>query len=152
MLVLYSLMMFFPGGGLASGASIPVHLHGSNQSPPIFTDSEGTIPSPNPITADEMGTVSFHAAPGHYMAELAGETFYVPIDPSHTDPVWQDIWVHTQVSPSATWTVDHHFGTEPSVDILIGTLAVQATVEHPGNETTIITFDQPWAGRALLRR
>src|SRR5688572_9602594 len=154
MLVLYSLMLFFPGGGgPASGASIDVHLHGSNQSPLIFTDSAGTIPATNPIIADGMGNIAFYAAPGQYMAELAGELFHVPIDPSHTAPVWQDIWVHDQPVAASVWTVEHHFGTRPAVDIIISGGAVfEGEVTHPDDETTVITFGAPSSGTAYLRR
>lgn len=151
-LVLYSTMLFYPGGGVADGASIPIHMHGSNQPPILFADSGATTPADNPITADSMGEFSFWAAPGHYLAELAGETFYIPIDPSHTAPVWQDIWVHTQVSAASTWTIDHHFGTNPSVDVIVSGAVVESEVAHPGPQTTVITFGSPMAGTAYLRR
>lgn len=151
-LVLYSTMLFYPGGGVASGASIAIHLHGSNQAPILFTDSAGTTPAANPITADGMGQLSFWAAPGHYMAELAGDMFYIPIDPSHTEPVWQDLWVHAQSTPATVWTINHHFGTNPSVDVIVSGAVVEGEVAHSGPETTTITFGSAVSGTAYLRR
>lgn len=152
MLALYSLMMFFPGGGPASGASVDVAVHGSNVLPLLFTDAAGTTPAPNPLTADGMGVIEFYAAPGCYKAELAGDTFDVPVDPSHTDPVWPGLWVHTQAVASTVWTVEHHFGVRPAVDILVGVADFQAEIDHPDTETTVITFGSPMVGTAHLRR
>lgn len=152
MLVQYSAALFFPGGGPASGASIVVSLYGSNVPPLIFADSGGTVPNANPITADGMGQISFYAAPGIYKAELAGEWFDIPIDPSHTDPVWPDLYVHDQPVAASTWTVDHHFGTRPAVDIIIGGADFEAEVTHPDDETTVITFGAPTSGSVTLRR
>jgi hypothetical protein len=151
-LVLYSLMLFYPGGGPAAGAMSLVQMHGSNQAPLLFTDAAGTIPAANPLTASGMGVIQFYAAPGHYMAELAGNLFYVPIDPSYTAPVWEDLWVHTQSVASAVWTVEHHFGTEPEVDVIVSAAELVAEVSHPDNETTVITFGAPTVGVANLRR
>lgn len=152
-LVLYSVMLFYPGGGVASGAHPTVHLHGSNQAPLLFTDSAGTTPASNPMTADSVGVIQFYAAPGHYMAELAGDMFYIPVDESFTDPVWQDLWVHTQATAETVWTIAHHFGVPPSVDVVLdGGVVETAEVGHVDSETTTITFGAATAGTAYLRR
>jgi hypothetical protein len=50
------------------------------------------------------------------------------------------------------WTVEHHFGVQPQVEVLVGGQVVYATVEHPDDETTTISFAAPTAGVAHLRR
>lgn len=152
-LVSYLTMLFYPGGGFASDFPIPISLHGSNQEPPLFADAAATVRLENPVTSNQFGEVRFFAAPGHYMAELAGEMFYVPLDPERTEPVWQDLIVHTQDVESSVWIVNHHFGTRPVVDIIIdGVADTQATVTHPDGERTVITFGSPTVGTAQLRR
>lgn len=152
-LVLYSAYLSFPGGGTASNYfPIPVRPRASNQNALIFTDGTGTTPAANPATSDGDGLVSFYAAPGDYEAILAGERFHVPVDDSFTDPVLPDLWVHDQVTPASTWTIIHHFGIEPSVELLISGAETEAFVEHPDNETTVITFGSDISGVAHLRR
>lgn len=151
-LVPYLTMLFYPGGGVASDVLVPVTLHGSNQAPPLFADSDGLVPLANPVLSNAFGEITFFAAPGHYVAELAGEWFYVPLDPAHTDPVWQDLFVHTQAVAASVWTVAHHFGTRPAVDIIIDGAGFEAEVTHPDDETTVITFGSPTVGTANLRR
>lgn len=151
-LVLYSTMLFYPGGGLASGAEVSIRLQGSNQPALLFTTAAGTTAADNPVTADEIGQITFWAAPGNYVTELAGETFTVPIDPSHTAPVWPDLWVHEQSTPAAVWTVNHHFGTLPWVDVVVSGATFEAEVTHSDVETTTITFGSAVSGTAYLRR
>jgi hypothetical protein len=152
-LVLYSAYMAYPGGGSASGASIDVHLRGANQPSPMFSDSAATSPLSSPLTADPFGQIMFYAAPGVYVAALAGEEFPVGIDYTYTDPVYPDVWVHEQVTAAATWTVEHHFGSMPAVQVVTGgTDVVEAQVTHPDSETTVIMFGTAVSGVAHLRR
>ena len=58
-------------------------------------------------------------------------------------------FVFTEVSPSATWTIDHNLGYEPIVRVFIGTSEVQpASITHPSNMQTVITFSSPQVGTA----
>lgn len=152
MLVQYTAMLFFPGGGQAIGASIDVTLDGSNQAPLLFVDALGTIPEVNPLIGDGTGTITFYAAPSLYLAELAGTWTRIPVDALYPDPVFPNLYVHTQAVPAAVWTVNHHFGTRPAVDIIIGGEVFEADVTHPDGETTVITFGSPTTGTANLRR
>lgn len=151
-LVLYSTMLFYPGGDPASNILVSVWHRASNQMALLFTDGTGTTPAPNPATTDGNGVVSFYAAPGDYVVPLAGDIFPVPIDESFTDPVLPGLWVHTQSTPSAVWTIEHHFGINPQVDVLLSGDAVESAVEHPDAETTTIAFSVPVTGVANLRR
>lgn len=143
----------FPGGGTPANYPVSVINRGGNQLTLLFTDQAGTTPQPNPITTDGFGMVSFYAAPGDYIIPLAGDIFSVMVASSHTDPVWPDLWVHDQSTPAAVWTITHHFGVQPQVEILIAGQVTQASsITHPDNETTTITFAAPTAGVAYLRR
>jgi hypothetical protein len=151
-LVPYTSMLFFPGGGQASGASIGIGMDGSNQVPMIYLDAGAVVPAPNPMIADGTGTIMFFAAPGLYVAELAGTFLRVPVDPTYGAPVWPDLWVHMQTVAATVWTVDHYFGTKPSVSIDLGTNQVEAEVDHPSLTQTVLTFTTAQTGAAYLRR
>lgn len=152
MLVPYSATIFFPGGNRAAGADVGVALDGSNQPPMIFTDNAGLFPAPNPMTADGVGFITFYAAPGYYLSMLAGTANRIPVDPGYGPPVWADLYIHTQSVPSSVWTVNHFFGTNPSVSVDLGTLQVEPQIDHPSPTQTVITFSSPQAGIANLRR
>lgn len=151
-LVPYTAMLFFPGGGPAVGASIDVGMDGSNQMPLLFLDAGAVVPAPNPMIADGTGTILFYAAPGLYQAELGGTFIRVPVDPGYGAPVWPDLWVHMQTVPATVWTVDHYFGTKPSVSIDLGSSQVEAEVDHPSLTQTVLTFTSAQQGAAYLRR
>lgn len=152
MLVPYLADMYFPDGNPAANYPIAVHPRASNQLALLFTDNTGATPAGNPITTDEFGVGSFCAAPGDYVSIISGNVFEFQVDASHTDPVWPGLWIHTQASPASVWTVEHHFGMRPSVDLVMSGEETNAAVAHPDDETTTITFGAPVAGVAYLRR
>jgi hypothetical protein len=152
MIVLYSQYLFFPGGNPAADFQVQIWHHASNQLALLFTDGTGTVPAANPVTTDVDGLASFYAPPGDYSAILAGNMFHIPVDASVVTPVWPGLWVHTQASPSSVWTIAHHFGVKPQVNILVADQFAEADVAHPDNETTTITFGAPISGIAHLRR
>lgn len=55
-----------------SGLSVEIRLKSTGLPASIFSDSAGTIPITNPITADDSGTFSFYAADGRYQAVISG--------------------------------------------------------------------------------
>lgn len=61
-------------------------------------------------------------------------------------------FLYSQVAPAATWTISHGLGTKPSVTIVAddGSELI-AEVEYPDDQTTVITFGQPYSGLAYLR-
>ena len=99
-----------------------------------------------------MGTVAFYAAPGCYLGVLSGVRTRIPVNPTHLSPVFPDVYVHDQAAPALTWTVDHHMGIEPAVNIIIAGEAVEAHIDHPSADQTVITFSEPTSGIAQLRR
>lgn len=151
-LVHYSRLMFYPGGGVASGAHVAIRLDNSNVVPLMFTDASASTPLTSPLTADSGGNIDFWAASGMYIAELAGDDFEVDIDPSFTDPVWPNLCTYVQAVPALVWTVDHYFGVPPMVQVLVASQEVKADVTHPSDTTTVISFGTPVAGIVQLRR
>lgn len=148
----YRETIFFPGGNPAIGADVLVTLDGSNVLPSLFSDAAATLPIGNVITADGTGTIQFYAAPGCYLGVLAGTSARVPVQVGHPDPVFSNLYVHTEPAPAAVWTIDHWLGVEPAVDILLSGDAVEADITHPTVNRTVITLSQPLAGVAQLRR
>lgn len=151
-LVRYWATVNFPGGGTPSDYPVTVLHRGGNQPAILFADQAGTTPVDNPLNTDDFGMVSFWTAPGDYSITLAGDTFEVWVSDSHTEPVWPGIWIHTQTTPATVWTIEHHFGVQPQVEVLVGGQVVYATVAHPDDETTTISFGAATAGVAHLRR
>lgn len=151
-IVLYSTYLEFPGGGAAADYPVSIWPRASNQMALLFTDGGALTPADNPLTTDGDGQAVFWAAPGDYVALLAGERFGVPVDDTFTDPVWPNLWVHEQVSAASVWSVAHHFGVRPQVEIIVSGEVAEAAVAHPTDETTTITFGSPQVGAAYLRR
>lgn len=148
----YQEMIFFPGGNPAAFAQIRVVLEGSNVPPKLFADAAATLPLSIPLTANGMGTITFYAAPGCYLGVLSGTRTRIPVMAGHPDRVFPDVYVHTQTAPALTWTIDHYLGIEPATNILFAGEAVEAQVDNPSNDQTLITFSEPTTGVAQLRR
>jgi len=151
-LPLYSVALFFPGGNEAANWPVPISVRASNQDALVFADAAGDEPLDNPVTTDSMGVASFYAAPGDYVAFLAGEFFQVQVDESETEPVYPGLYVHEQATPATAWIIAHHFGVEPAVDVLLAGEATEGAVSHTDAEHTVITFGSAVAGTAHLRR
>lgn len=152
MLVLYSTFLQFPGGGPAANFPVDIFLHASNRMARLFTDQTGTQPSSNPLLTDEDGQAAFWAAPGDYDAFLGGERFHVPVDETFDDPTWPNLWIHEQAVPATVWTIEHHFGIQPQVEVIVSNESAEAAVSHTDDETTTVTFGTATAGVAHLRR
>ncbi len=62
------------------------------------------------------------------------------------------VYVHVQNTPAATWTVDHDLDTKPVVAVVsTGGDLLLAEIAYPSDNTTVITFGQPYAGSAYFR-
>lgn len=151
-LIQYSQYLTYPDGSPAAEASFPVKLLGGNVLTPTFTSKAGTTPLTNPVLTDGDGLLTFFAAPGAFVTDIAGTLFHYAVDDSEEDEAWPGTFIHTQGSASSTWTVEHHFGVEPSVTVLVEGQTLDGDVTHPDDETTVITFGASVAGVALLRR
>lgn len=151
-LIKYTQYITYPDGSPAAEIAVPVWLLGGNVPIPVFSDKAGTSPVANPVMTDVDGMISVYAAPGQVTAELAGQLFHFLVDATETDDAWPGTFVHLQNSAAQVWTVEHHFGIEPSVENLVLSSAMTADVSHPDTETTVITFASPVSGVAYLRR
>lgn len=151
-LVPYTAYLYFPGGQPAANWTVGVFPRASNVPALLYSDSAGITPMANPTVTDADGMVSFYAAPGDYMARVGMEYQPVGIDPGHTDPVWPGLHIHEQTIPASTWTIAHHFGIEPHVQIVVAGGDTEAEITHPDPETTVVLFGAPTTGVAHLRR
>lgn len=60
-------------------------------------------------------------------------------------------YVHTQGSSSVTWTINHNLGYRPIVDVYnSGSQRIEAQVDHPTVNQTIITLSPATSGYARL--
>jgi hypothetical protein len=151
-LISYECYVTYPNGNPAANREQLICLLGGNIGVPLFTDKAGTVPLANPVTTDGDGLATFFAAPGSFITELAGDIFHFLVSASEPDDAWPGVFIHEQTAPAAVWTVEHHIGAVPAVELVIAGARVEATVEHPDSETTIITFSAPQTGTAYLRR
>jgi len=151
-LIKYAQYLTFPDGSPAADTAFPVMLLGGNVTVPTFSDKAGTVPLSNPVLTDAEGLLEFYAAPGTYATDVSGNLFQYPVDDLEADDAWPGTFVHEQSVMAQVWTVEHHFGAPPSVDVIVAGSSVEAEVSHPDAETTQITFAVPTAGTALLRR
>ncbi len=150
-LIKYGQYLTYPDGSPAADASFPVQLLGGNVLIPTFTSKAGTTPLTNPVLTDGDGLLTFYAAPGAFFTDIAGTLFFYPVDATEADDAWPGTFIHEQTSASSTWTVNHHFGVEPSVTVLVSGQVADADVTHTNSETTVITFGAPTSGVAYLR-
>lgn len=60
-------------------------------------------------------------------------------------------YVHTQYSPSATWTISHSLGYYPNVTVSdsAGTI-IEGSIVYPTANSVVLTFSAPFAGTAYL--
>lgn len=151
-LIKYGQYLTYPDGSPAAEASFPVQLLGGNILVPVFSNKSGTTPLANPVLTDGDGLLIFYAAPGAFFTDIAGTLFMYPVDDAEEDDAWPGTFIHTQSTPAQVWTVAHHFGVEPHVQVVATGDAVDTEVSHDDSETTVITFGTPATGVAYLRR
>lgn len=151
-LIKYFQYLTLPDGSPAADMDFPVQLLGGNVLVPVFTSKAGTTPLSNPVTTDGDGLLEFFAAPGAFYTDIGGIQFHYLVDETEGDDAWPGTFIHTQTTPATVWTIEHHFGVEPEVTVLVAAAATVGEVSHPDSETTTITFGTPTTGTALLRR
>ena len=60
-------------------------------------------------------------------------------------------YVHTQSTPSTTWTINHNLGFRPTVELLdAGSQEIDGEVAHPSVNQTVVTLNPATAGLARL--
>lgn len=151
-LIKYATYVYLPGGNPAANMDIPIQLVGGNQLVPLFADKAATTPLPNPVTTDAEGFLWFYAAPGAFCLELSGEMFHVLVAEDETDEAWPGLFIHDQPVAASTWKINHHFGVQPAVTVLVAGQRAEVDVTHPDDTTAVLTFGAPTVGVAYLRR
>lgn len=60
-------------------------------------------------------------------------------------------YLHTQGTPSTSWTVNHNLGAVPNVSVLVGGVTVSGVrIDHASNNQTVITLNIPSSGKAVF--
>ena len=60
-------------------------------------------------------------------------------------------YLHTQSTPSTTWTINHNLGFRPAVELLdAGSQEIDGEVAHPSVNQTVVTLNPATAGLARL--
>lgn len=60
-------------------------------------------------------------------------------------------YIHTQVTPSATWIINHNLGFRPAVELLdTGGQEIDGEVAHPSINQAVVTLNPATAGLARL--
>lgn len=63
-----------------------------------------------------------------------------------------NVYIQTQATPAATWTITHNLGTTPVTVLTDPTgQVVWAEIDYPDVNTAVVTFASPFAGIAVLR-
>lgn len=62
-----------------------------------------------------------------------------------------DTYVHTEASPSTSWTINHNLGRRVSVELTtLGGVEIIADVQHTSTDQAIASFTAPTAGYAIV--
>lgn len=61
------------------------------------------------------------------------------------------VYLHTQSSPSSTWTINHNLGVRPSTELFNSSNdEIEGSVSNPSNTQTIVSFETAVSGFARL--
>jgi hypothetical protein len=79
-------------------------------------------------------------------SEVAVLNFQLEAGPATNSTV-----VHDQATSSATWTINHNQGRYPSVDVTdsAGTHVI-GDISYPTVDQIVVSFDNPFAGKAII--
>lgn len=60
-------------------------------------------------------------------------------------------YVHTQNTPSTTWTISHGLGFIPNITVVdSGGTVVEGSYNYPNANTVVLTFSSAFSGKAYL--
>lgn len=149
----YSEQHWFKDGTDATGELAYVYPRKLSVLAPLFQDQAGTVPLPNPLNIGPGGMLSFFVDNGDYWVYVNGQSFYVVVDLDETlTRVWPATFVHDHAVAETVWTINHGLESRPAVAVLVdGQISFADTVYLDDNSLTI-TFAEPTAGTAYLRR
>jgi hypothetical protein len=70
---------------------------------------------------------------------------------SYLDSNYAKSFNFEQVTPSATWTINHNLGYKPAIDLFsVGSQEIDGSVVHTSSNQVVVTFNVPTAGFARL--
>ena len=89
----------------------------------------------------EIGTSGPQGATGAAgAAGVSGQTLYSDLS-----------YVHTQNSPSTTWTITHNLHFIPGITVVdSGGTVVEGSYNYPNSSTVVLTFSAEFSGKAYL--
>lgn len=83
---------------------------------------------------------------------VATEVVVVPVagPPGPAGAAGGAVYVHTQITPAASWSITHNLGRHPGVILVLtdDTHAVVTDVDHLSTAQLVLEFPTPVAGRA----
>jgi hypothetical protein len=124
-------------------------------SPDGLVDIADIVPNVEPITTYNYATVEYV----DQMAGRAEHTQFIPTDEILSTNVQAAIeevrelsrYVHTQLSASQTWTINHNMRFHPSVSIVdTGDTHIIGEITYTTLNQVIVTFTSPFSGKAYL--
>lgn len=60
-------------------------------------------------------------------------------------------YVHTQNTPSTTWSITHGLGFVPNITVVdSGGTVVEGSYNYPNNDSVVLTFSSAFSGKAYL--
>lgn len=143
-----------PGGGGLGGVSVYLHTQSSPSSTWTINHNLGTRPSTelfNSSNEEIEGSVSnptVNQTVVTFETAVSGFARLIGDAPVGSPPV---SYVHTQSTPSTTWTINHNLGFVPSTELFSsGGEEIDGEVTHTSNNQTVVTFVTAVSGLARL--
>lgn len=142
---------WYPDGTVAALRPVRVFPRFSNILASLFSDAGMTLPLPNPILTDAVGSLTFFTLPGDYWFHINGLTFPVVIGDDYS---WHAAYPHVQMIAQSIWSVTHNLNTAvPVVTTVDGTGgALFGSIMIINSNTVEIDFGVPTSGVAYIRR
>lgn len=151
-LIKYMQYITYPDEVPVANMPLAVTRAGGNILVPTFSDKAGTVPLANPVMSDSDGLVTFYAPPDNFTTDLVGSLFHYVVDPTEVDDACPGTYLYEQVVPAAVWNITHHYGVRVAVTVIVAGQPVEVEVLHPDDHSVTLTFGNPTAGTAYLRR
>ena len=83
--------------------------------------------------------------------QVVGRTAVRHVGPAGQDGAAAAAYIHTQSSPSATWTVPHNLGRRPNVELrTVGGVVMLGQVTHVSDNLLTVSFAYAIAGTARM--
>lgn len=68
-------------------------------------------------------------------------TTHIPAEPLY--------YLHEELTPNGSWTIQHNLGVLPNISILIDDEVIAVPVLHSDINTAIVSFSTPQSGKAI---